>query len=145
MAACNVIVLCMAEGLLLGRGAVSPGMATGGLPFVQAGNTALYLQLLWYPVAVRVVSLFFESVFAGNCLFLCVCISVSHVNLCCVPALSATVCVCYMRVNLSKAASPLSLVCCKTENDTARSKQLSRATRMQLPWESHANRTSVPV
>lgn len=96
----------MAEGLLLGRGAVSPGMAIGGLPFVQAGNTALYLQLLWYPVAVRVVSLFCESVFAGSYLFLCVCISVSHVNLCCMPALSAAVCVCYMRVNLSQQLLP---------------------------------------
>lgn len=85
---------------------MSPGMAIGGLPFVQAANTALYLQLVWYPVARRVVSLFFESVFAGSYLFLCVCISVSGVNLCCVPALSLTLCVCYVRVNISKQLLP---------------------------------------
>lgn len=37
MAACNVIVLCMAEGLLLGRGAGSPGMAIGEAP-LRAGK-----------------------------------------------------------------------------------------------------------
>lgn len=72
MAACNVVVLCTAEGLLLGRGAVSPGMATGGLPFVQAGNTALYLQLLWYPVAVRVVSPLISSLFLLAIVYFCV-------------------------------------------------------------------------
>lgn len=66
----------MAEGLLLGRGALSPGVAIEGFPFVQAGNTALVLQLLWYPVAVRVASLFFNSLFASGYLFLCACISV---------------------------------------------------------------------
>lgn len=59
----------MAEGLLLGRDAVGPAVAIGGLPL----NRALYLQLLWCPVAVRVVSLLLESVFPSIIYF---CVSV---------------------------------------------------------------------
>lgn len=81
---------------------MGPGMAVGGLSL----NTALYLHPLWYPVAARVVSLFLESVFAGSYLFLCVWVSVLHVNLGCVPALSLAVCVCYIRVNASKQLLP---------------------------------------
>lgn len=80
------------------------------------------------------------QLFISVCLYFCLtCELVLH-------ACSQRRCVCLLHEGESfTAASPLSLVCCKTENDTARSKQLSRATRMQLPWESHANRTSVPV
>lgn len=53
---------------------MSTETTVGRLPFLQAKNTAPSLQLLWYPVAVRVVSLFLESVFASSYLFLCVCI-----------------------------------------------------------------------
>lgn len=95
----------------MGRGALSTGMAIGGLPLVQAGNTALDSQLLWYPVAVRVVSLLFDSLFAGSYLFLSL--------LCtCAGSQPRSVCVCYIRVNISW---------------------------MPLPWESCANRISVPV
>lgn len=62
----------MAEGLLLGRDAVGPAMAIGGLPL----NTALYLQSLWCPVAVRVVSLL-KSVFP-SIIYFCVSVFLSH-------------------------------------------------------------------
>lgn len=80
VAVCNVIALCLAKGLLFGRAAMSPETTIGTLPFLQAKNTALYLQLLWYPVAVRVVSLFFGVCFCWQLfIFVCLYVFLSHV------------------------------------------------------------------
>lgn len=132
VADCNVIVLWLAKGLLFGGGGLQWVLKQqlGGSPSCRqktqhrpCSYCGIQLQLGWCHS--------FWSLFLLAVIYFCVSvfIFVSRVNLWCVPGHSVSVCLrCY--VEYFKAAFPLSLVCCNTENDTACSKQLSRTIRI---------------